>query len=392
MPIDLARVRADTRAAETVAHLNNAGASLPPAIVMDVVHEHLRNDEVFGGYEAHEFATERLAQAHASVATLVGGKPAEVAFLDSATRAWQTALYSLPWKKGDHILASEAEYPSNVYAFLHLRDRFGVETTYVPDDEHGQIDVNALEAAIRPTTRLIALTHIPTYGGLINPAESVGKVARAAGVLYLLDACQSVGQLHVDVAEIGCDMLTSAGRKYLRGPRGTAFMWVRNEVSATMDSAFSDNYGASWTAPESFMAAPHAQRFEQFERSVALQLGLGAAARYATDIGTRNIEERVISLGATLRASLREIRGVEVHDRGECLGGIVTFTVAGIAPSAVQTALQAAQINTSITTQGYAMRSFPGRGLTDVSRASVHYYNTDEEITATTDVIRALVA
>ncbi len=373
-------------------HLNNAGASLPPAAVIDVVHEQLRQDEELGGYEAHENAADKLAEAHASVASLVGGKPEQVAFLDSSTRAWQTALYSLPWKEGDHILASEAEYPSNVYAFLHLRDHLGVETTYVPDDEHGQINVNALQAAIRPKTRLIALTHIPTYGGLINPAQRVGEIARGAGVLFLLDACQSVGQLHIDVEEIGCDMLTSAGRKYLRGPRGTAFLWVRNELSTAMSSAFSDNHASSWTAPEAFVPAPYAQRFEPFESSRALHLGLGAAAQYAMSIGTRNIEERVIALGASLRSGLEEIRGVEIHDRGERRGGIVTFTVDGFAPSAVKTALGHAHINTSITSTGSAMRNFPKRGLTDVSRASVHYYNTDEEIAATTDVIRALVA
>lgn len=390
MPIDVARVRAETRAADTVVHLNNAGASLPPAIVMDTVHEQLRADEVFGPYEAQALAEPGLARAYESVATLVGGAAEEIAFFGGATQAWQTALYSLAWKPGDRILASEAEYGSNVYAFTYLRDRYGVRTTYIPDDAHGQIDVDALEAAIDDDTRLISLTHVPTYGGLVNPAALVGAVARKAGILYLLDACQSVGQLRLDVTELGCDLLSGAGRKYLRGPRGTGFLWASARALEQMRPPFADQRSQAWTAAETFTPADGARRLETFERSVALQLGLGAAARYATALGTGVIEARVCALAAAFRGMLAEIPGVTIQDRGERLCGIVTFSVEGFAAEQVRIAMRENHINTWIVAQGMSRRAFAARGIQEVTRASVHYFNTGDELARAADVVRTL--
>ncbi len=390
MVIDVAAVRRDTRGCETVAHLNNAGASLPPAIVMDTVHQQLRADEVFGGYEAQVLAEDDLARARAALGTLVGGRPSEIAFFDSSSRAFLTALYSFPWKRGDRILTSEAEYPSNVYGYAYLKKRFGVTTVYVPDDDHGQVDIGALRDAIDEKTRLITLTHIPTYGGLINPASKVGAIARPAGVPFLLDACQSAGQVDIDVNEIGCDLLTTAGRKYLRGPRGTGLLWVRTSLLDRLTPPIADQHGAAWKGEGRFDLMDDARRFEPFERSVALHLGLGAAARYAIDVGTPEIEARVLMLGAALRGMLSEIPGVTVRDRGELLGGIVTFTLEGFSAEDVRVALREHFINTSISTQAMAMRSYPARGLTEVTRASVHYYNTEDELAHMADTIRGL--
>lgn len=390
MALDIALVRRDTRACETVVHLNNAGASLPPAIVMDTVREQLRADESFGGYEAQALADVALIDARAALGTLVGGRPSEIAFFDSSTRAFLSALYSFPWKRGDRIVTSEAEYPSNVFGYAYLKKRFGVTTAYVPDDEYGQVDVAALRTTIDSRTKLITLTHVPTYGGLINPAAKVGAVAREVGVPFLLDACQSVGQLHIDVNEIGCDLLAAAGRKYLRGPRGTAFLWVRSSLIGKLEPPQADQFGSTWLGGEEFTFHADAKRFEPFERSTALQLGLGAAARYALSIGTPEIEARVCLLGAALRGMLSEVPGVTVRDRGERLGGIVTFTVDGFTGEEVRIALRAQHINTSITNQNFAMRSFPDRGLDSVNRASVHYYNTEDELARVADTLRSL--
>jgi cysteine desulfurase/selenocysteine lyase len=392
MPIDVARVRAETRAADTIVHLNNAGASLPPAIVMDTVHEQLRADEVFGPYEAQALAEPGLARAYESVAELVGGRAEEVAFFGGATQAWQTALYALPWKHGDRILASQAEYGSNVYAFTYLKDRFGVRTDYVPDDERGQIDVDALKAAIDDKTRLVALTHIPTYGGLINPAARVGAVAKEAGILYLLDACQSVGHLRLNVEELGCDLLAAAGRKYLRGPRGTGFLWASGRALEHMRPAHADQRSQLWTTADSFTPANGARRLETFERSAALQLGLGAAARYAIALGTAVIETRVCALAAALRGMLAEIPGVTIQDRGERLCGIVTFSVEGFGAEQVRIAMRENHINTWIVRRQMSMRDFAARGIDEVTRASVHYFNTEDELARAADVVRNLTA
>jgi selenocysteine lyase/cysteine desulfurase len=392
MTIDVARVRAETRAAETVVHLNNAGSSLPPAIVMDTVHEQLRADEVFGPYEAQALAEPGLALAYESVAELVGGAADEVAFFGGATHAWQTGLYSLPWRRGDRILASQAEYGSNVYAFAYLKERFGVRTDYVPDDERGQIDVDALAESIDDKTRLVAVTHIPTYGGLVNPVAQVGAVARAAGVLFLLDACQSVGHMRLNVTEIGCDLLSGAGRKYLRGPRGTGFLWANPRALDQMRPAHADQHSQTWSDVTSFTPAAGARRLETFERSVALQLGLGAAARYALSLGTSAIEARVCALAAALRGMLAEIPGVTIQDRGERLSGIVTFTVEGFAAEEVRVALRENHINTWVVGRSMSMRDFAARGIDEVTRASVHYFNTEDELACAADVVRTLTA
>ena len=391
MPIDVARVRTETRAADTVIHLNNAGASLPPAIVMDTVHEHLRAEEVFGGYEAAALAAPNIEAAYQALGTLVGGSVDGIATFSGATLAWQTALYSLPWKRGDRILASQAEYPSNVYGYTYLKNHFGVHTDYVPDDELGQMDVDALRDAIDDRTRLIAATHVPTYGGLVNPATHIGGVAKEAGVLFLLDACQSVGQLHLDVKEIGCDLLTGAGRKYVRGPRGTGFLWASPRALEVMTPPFADQHSQVWTTTTTFDPVPGARRLETSERSVSALLGLGAAARYANALDTTVIEARVFALAAALRGMLSEIPGVEIRDRGERLCGIVTFTVDGFSAEEVRVALREHHINTWIVRREASMRDFAARGIDEVTRASVHYYNTDDELATMADVIRALV-
>ena len=390
MTIDLARVRRDTRACETVTHFNNAGASLPPAIVADTIREHLRAEEAFGGYEAGALVSGALDGVRETLGQLVGGSASEIALLDGSTRAFQTAVYSLPWKRGDVILASEAEYGSNVYAYGYLKRRFGVKTEYIPDDDHGQIDVEALRAAIDARTKLIAVTHVPTFSGLINPVAEVGEVARAAGVPFLLDACQSIGQLQVDVKAMGCDMLSAAGRKYLRGPRGTGFLWVREGLIAQMDPAYADQHSGTWISETDFRMADDARRFETFERSIALQLGLGAAARYALDRTLIDIESRVTFLAAGLRGMLADIPGVTVHDRGERLCGIVTFTVDGFTAEEVRVTLREHHINTWIVGAHMARRTFPAHNITEVTRASVHYYNTEDELARACDVIREL--
>lgn len=388
MSIDIERVRADTRACEELVHLNNAGASLPPAVVTDAVIEQLHKEEMFGGYEV-QFgdAASKLSDAYVSIATLIGGAAHEIAFLDSATRAWQSAVYAMDWKSGDHIITCEAEYPSAIYSYGYLRKRFGVETTYVGDDEHGQVDLDRLVNAITPHTRLITATHIPTYSGLINPAAAIGVIANEAGIPFALDACQSVGHLHLDVSTIGCDILTSAGRKYLRGPRGTGFLWLREGLLSSLKPQFADNFSALWRGGEEFELRQDARRFELFERSTALHLGLGAAAAYANALGTEAIEERIVKLATALRAMLRALPGVQVQDRGESLSGIVTFTVDGRSSEEVSEFLRREKVNTSVSVANYALRSFPQRGLSSVVRASVHYYNTDEELQRLCDLL-----
>ncbi len=378
--IDLARVRADTPGCAEVAHFNNAGASLPPAIVVDTVVEYLCEESLLGGYELADRRGDEIAAVYRSVAGVVGAHEDEIALLDNATRAWDMAFYSLPFAAGDRILTTTTEYAANFIAYLQVAARTGATIEVVPDDESGTVDLEALESMLDERVKLISMNHVPTNSGLINPAAAVGSIARDAGIPFLLDACQSVGQLPIDVDEIGCDMLASTSRKFLRGPRGVGFLYVRDTMIESLEPAMLDLHGARWVETDRYEIRKDAKRFETWESSPALRLGLGAACDYALEVGLGAIWERVASLAAILRAALSQLNGVTVHDKGRVKGGIVTFSVAGVDAARVRDELLQQQINTSVSSVFSTRIDMEQRGLDDVVRASVHYFNTEDEL------------
>ncbi|WP_426593469.1 aminotransferase class V-fold PLP-dependent enzyme [Cellulomonas sp. McL0617] len=380
MTIDLARVRADTPGVEHVAHLNNAGGALRPQVVTDTVVAHLRREAEIGPYEAEAEATDRIEAVYGSVATLVGARPDEIALVQSATVAWDVAFASIPLKPGQRILTARTEYISNAIALLQACERTGATLEVVEDDEHGQVDLDALEKALDADVALVALTHVPTGGGVVNPAAEVGALARRAGAIFLLDACQSVGQLDVDVDALGCDLLAATGRKFLRAPRGTGFLYASRAITERLVPPVLGLGAATWTSPTTYAPVPGARRFETHERSMADVLGLGAAADYALSVGLPAIEERVVALAARLRTELARIPGVTVRDKGARKAGIVTFTVDGRAADDVRASAASRGVNVSVTRVSSAQLDFGARGLTEVVRASPHYYTSDDEL------------
>jgi selenocysteine lyase/cysteine desulfurase len=386
--IDLERVRADTPGVEHVAHFNNAGSALPPRQVLDAVVEHLQREAEIGGYEAAAERTDRWEHTYDAIAQLIGAHRDEIAVIENATRAWDMAFYAFPFQPGDRILTGRAEYASNWIALKQVADRTGARIEVVPDDECGQIDVPALERLIDERVKLVSLVHVPTQSGLVNPAAEVGRVTRAAGVPLLLDACQSAGQLPLDVDAIGCDILSGTGRKFLRGPRGTGFLYVRRELIEQLEPPFLDMHAADWQPDGSYCIRDDARRFENWETYYAGKIGLGVAVDYALAIGVEDAWERIQALASRLRAELEEIPEVTLLDRGALLGATLTFTVADTSALDVQRRLASERVNVSVMEAASAQLDFGERGIAEAVRSSVHYYNSDEEIDALVDAVR----
>jgi selenocysteine lyase/cysteine desulfurase len=388
--VDVDQLRALTPGCTHRVHLNNAGAGLLAQPTLDAMVGHLRLEAEIGGYEAADAAQDDIAAVYASVAELVGGTPDEVAFFSNATHAWNAAFYSVPLGPGDRILTGRAEYGSNVLAYLQVAQRIGAEVVVVPNDESGQLDTSALADLVDERTRLIGVSHIPTSGGLVNPAAEIGRIAREAGVLFLLDATQSVGQFHVDVDEIGCDLLATTGRKFLRGPRGTGFLWVRSTALERLDPYVAEIRSATWDGGRSFTWAKGARRFESWENSYVNLLGLGAAVRQALDLGMDAIAGRTLALGGQLRDRLDALPGVSTYDLGTTRCAIVTAKVDGVPTADVVSALARAGVNATATVAEHTQFDTEIRDVHPLVRLSPHYYNTEAELDRAVEVMASL--
>jgi len=386
--MDIATLRALTPGCAHRNHLNNAGAALLATPTIEAMTHQLHLEAHIGGYEAAVASADRIDDTYRALADLLNARADQIALFDNSTHAWNAAFYSVPLKEGDRILTGRSEYGSNVLAYLQVSQRTGAEVVVVPDDETGQIDVAALADRVDERTKLIGLTWVPTAGGLVNPAAEVGRIANDADVLYLLDATQAVGQFPIDVAAIGADMLTGTGRKFLRGPRGTGFLYTGPRALQRLEPFVAEIRSATWTGGRSFTWADGAQRFETWENSYVNVIGLGVAVRQALDIGLRDIAQRSRDLGARLRRGLAESDGVTVYDQGRQQCAIVTAKVSGVDSEAVADALSGQGINVSTTVPEH--NQFHVRGVHPLVRLSPHYYNTEDEIDQAIAAIAAL--
>jgi selenocysteine lyase/cysteine desulfurase len=390
--LDIEALRAMTPGCAQRTHLNNAGAALLSTLTITTMTDHLRREAQIGGYEAADEAADQIGAVYESLAELLGTSPSQIALFDNSTHAWNAAFYSVPLRAGDRILTGRDEYGSNVLAYLQVAQRTGAEVVVVPNDDSGQIDVDALANLIDEHTKLIGLTWVPTSGGLVNPAADVGRLARAADVLYLLDATQAVGQFPIDVSAIGCDMLTGTGRKFLRGPRGTGFLYVGQRAIERLEPFVAEIHSATWDGGRSFTWADGARRFETWENSYLNVLGLGAAVRQALDIGLDQIGRRSAELGSRLRTGLADSEGVTVHDLGREQCAIVTARVAGLHTGEVADSLSRRRINVSTTVAEHTQFDAEVRDVHPLLRLSPHYYNTEAEIDRAIDVVASLAA
>ncbi len=392
MTLPIEKLRHETAGCNNVIHFNNAGAALPPTAVVNAMKFHIDLEASIGSYEAAQIALSKVENIYYIAAQLIGCDRDEIAFTDSATRAWDMAFYSLKLQKGDRILTSASEYASNYLAFLHRAKHTGAHIEVIRNDEHGQLDIRELQKKIDSKVKLIAMTHIPTQSGLINPAAAVGKIAQSKKIPYLLDATQSVGQMPINVQEIGCDFLCATGRKYLRGPRGTGFLFVKKKMIEACDPPFIDLHSAKWTSDNDYTLRTDARRFETWEQNIAGKIGLGVAIEYALQLGLLFIWERIQLLSVLFREKLAKISSIQVQDPGEKKCGIVTFTSKKLSAEVIQQKLAMNNINVSVSLLEYSRLDMERRKLASLVRASIHYYNTEEEIERFCEILTSIVS
>ncbi len=387
MTLDKQAIRADLVSEPEFMHLDNAGASLMPRCVLDTQIEHLRLEAAVGGYEAERLEGKRIDAVYDSVARLINCRREEVAIVENASVGWMMAFYSIPFKAGDRILTAEAEYASNYLAYLQIARERGVIVETIPSTVSGEVCIDSLRAMIDERVRLISITHVPTNGGLVNPVEAIGAVAREHGILYIVDACQSAGQLVLDVEAIQCDVLTATSRKFLRGPRGMGFLYVRDSILDSLHPPMIDLFSARWVAADHYELRADARRFENWENNYAAKLGMGRAIDYALEIGIDNIEQEVTRLSAMLREMLAAVPGVTVQDIGNRKCGIVTFSVADTAAREIEQHLRANRILVSVSSPASTLIDASRRELPDLVRSGVHYFNQESELQSLVEAV-----
>lgn len=376
--IDIERFRNETDGVKKVIHFNNAGSALPPNSVRDAMVNYLMEEASLGGYETNNKYFEQLESTYDVIAKLINASREEIALVENATVAWNAAFQAIDWKDGDEIITNQSDYASNYISYLHHPCDLNIKI--IPNLANGDPDLEVFEAMFTEKTKLVSITHMPTNSGLVSPAESIGKICKSRGVLYLLDACQSAGQYPLDVESLGCDMLSVTGRKYMRGPRGTGFLYVRKAVLPALRPFYVDLHSANWTGKDSYEMRSDARKFENWEGNRGATMGLKVACEYILEIGIDNIWQRVQILGAYLRQVLGEVEGVQMHDIGTVKSGIVSFTVNGKSAEQVKEFLLLKGINVSWNGAPNTYLDMTARGLSEIVRASVHYYNTEAEI------------
>lgn len=391
MVLDLQQARRDTPGCFDRVFLDSAGSSLPPAPVLDTVLAHLRREAEVGGYVAAEERLDDLAAVKTSLGRLLDAPDTSIALSDSASRAWTSFFYAVPLKAGDRILLSHAEYAANAVAALQRARTTGATVEVVPSDAAGRIDVDALQGMLDERVRIVSVVHAPTNGGLVNPVREIADAAHAVGALVLLDACQSVGQLPLSVPELDVDALSGTGRKWLRGPRGTGFLYVRPRLVTELEPAVLDLHSATWSSPDSYTLAPDARRFEMWEADVAARLGLGAAVDYLLALGVDDVADAVAYRAQHLRDGLADIGGVIVRDLGDERSGIVSFTADCWEATRLRDALAERRITVTVSHRSSTLLDMSSRDLSSVVRASPHYFVSPSDVDRFLATVRDLV-
>jgi selenocysteine lyase/cysteine desulfurase len=384
---EIKKFRDETTGCRFVNHLNNAGAGLMPDVVTRAILEHTKLEAQLGGYEASDAREEAILDFYNQAALLINAKPTNIAFTASATDSFSRALSSIPFQAGDTILTDRDDFISNQVQFLSLEKRLGVKLVRVNNAEEGGIDLNDLQEklqSIKP--KLLAITHIPTNSGQVQPAEKIATIwsdfkKDHLRSWYILDVCQSIGQRNINVQKLKCDFLSVTNRKFLRGPRGTGFLYISDETLADeLEPMFIDMRGADWTSENKYQQQKTAKRFEDWEFAYSLVIGSAKAIEYCRNAGIDKITGAINLLSTHLRSSLANNSKIRLLEKSPDVSSSVTLTVAGLSPDKIVNELRSKHINVVASYRQFAVLDFNDKNVDWAIRVSPHYYNTIDEV------------
>jgi selenocysteine lyase/cysteine desulfurase len=396
---EIATFRNETNGCKNVIHLNNAGAGLMPNCVTQVQLDHIKLESEIGGYEASALKALEIQNFYTQCAKLFNCKPANIAFTASATDSYTRALSSIPFKDGDIILTDNDDFVSNQIQFLSLQKRLGVKIVRIKNAAIGGVDLNDLEEKLKKyQPKLLAITHIPTNSGLVQPVIEIAKIyndyiqQNGEKTWYILDACQSAGQMKLDVAVLKCDFLSITCRKFLRGPRGTGALYISDKaLDAGLEPMFIDMRGAEWIEKDKYKQQPDAKRFEDWEFAYSTVLGTASAIEYCLNVGEDKIWQQVKHLSGKLRNQLSQLDKVRVLDKGPEVCGLVTFHIESSDPKYIVNELLKRKINVVPSYRAFGIIDFDEKGVDWAIRASPHYYNTVNEIEIFIESVKEII-
>lgn len=388
--IDTTKVRADTPGCTHKIFLNSAGSSLMTKGAVQIMHSYLDKEMILGGYQTVPFFQHEIDAFYLHASALLHTSPGNIAFTFNATDAYAKAVSSITFKPGDYILTTEDDYVSNYILFFSLQKRFGlqmVRSNTLPSGDINMFDLETKMLKYRPV--LVSVTHIPSNSGKIQDVEKIGHLCEKYDIWYIVDACQSVGQMDIDVNKIKCDFLSATGRKFLRGPRGTGFLYVSDKaLAACLEPLLIDMRGATWETENNYMPSGSATRFELWEANYANILGLSEAIRYAMSIGLKNIRAYNLELCQLLKEQLQIIPDIKITEEGSQTASIVTFTSDTKTLDEYKNTLDMANISYSVGYRHFALIDFNKKNVDWVIRFSPHYFNTTDEILQVVEILR----
>ncbi|MCW9034062.1 MAG: aminotransferase class V-fold PLP-dependent enzyme [Rhodospirillales bacterium] len=380
MALNMNQIVNDTPGKKKVIHFNNAGASLMPSCVLDAQVKYLDLEANIGGYEAAEQYCDHIEETYVSISRLLNCNHDEIAIVENASVGWSMVFHAIDFQDGDRILCAEAEYGSNYLAFLQLCREKNLTIDIIPSTPTGEVDLIKFEEMIDNRVKLVSVTHVPSNSGHVNPINEIGDITQRHNILYLVDACQSVGQMPIDVTEIKCDMLSATSRKYLRGPRGIGLLYVKSSILEELHPPIIDLRSAQLINQNEYRLQPNARRFENWENNYAAMMGFKSAIDYALEIGLDNIQTRINKLADNLRDKLEQIKEATLYCVGNNQCGIISFQVSGLDSEYVVQQMRAKGINLSVSYPVSTPIDAQTHRLPNLTRASLHYFNNTNEI------------